>query len=791
MNTNCLQGVYADMALTVADYIRRECRVQVPATGINVADMEILGPVTVPVPRVATPQLLRVNAVADLNNGTVELDFGTYSAQTKKTTSNAKCRVEYGNDNTWLQHWSRSAYLVQKRINDLERGVNEGTTDKMFKRMAYQLFSQLVVYGSKYQGMQEVLVNAEELEATATLKLYEGTDVGDFFASPLWIDNLAQLSGFVMNAIGVVDPRVGVYISHGWGSLQIAMPMDPTKPYKVHVKMQPLDGSMMAGNVSIFQDDTMVGLLGDVKFQKVPRPLLDTMLAPSSSRKPHATPIAEAPIVTKPRKIEPEMRSSPAPSRKRSSASEPPVTNILKVIAEEVGIEISDLTDESDLSEVGVDSLMSLTILSSIRESLHIELSSSVFSDCPTIGDLRRLLSSNTSTSDDESDFQIETPPESGVQTPEVVHEPTVGVKGDMLDILHTTIADEIGVRIEELLATDDLSALGVDSLMSLSIIAALRKKLNVDIPPNAIAESFSLQGIKEALNIALAQTLPVQEKTSTPRPNVEGAAKPLAKSMLLQGNPQTATKTIFLLPDGSGSATSYTELPTIASDACVLAINSPFLTCPEKYTCSFEEAAKLMVNEVRTRQPHGPYILAGWSAGGMYAYEAARQLLDAGESIDKLILIDSPCRLDYGPMPADVLEYVSRSGVIGGKGPTGAGAPKWLVEHFQATIRAIREYMPRPLGQGRSPPTFVVWAAKGVFEDWPRAELAGLDLSDAVAAWLLKPKTDPGSQGWEKLLDAGKMMCATVDGNHFSMVHPPNVSDWLSTFLMVYMSDF
>ncbi len=44
----------------------------------------------------------------------------------------------------------------------------------------------------------------------------------------------------------------------------------------------------------------------------------------------------------------------------------------------------------------------------------------------------------------------------------------------------------------------------------------------------------------------------------------------------------------------------------------------------------------------IRAVQPQGPYRLAGWSFGGMVAYEMARMLLVAGEEVGYLGLIDS-----------------------------------------------------------------------------------------------------------------------------------------------------
>jgi thioesterase domain-containing protein len=46
--------------------------------------------------------------------------------------------------------------------------------------------------------------------------------------------------------------------------------------------------------------------------------------------------------------------------------------------------------------------------------------------------------------------------------------------------------------------------------------------------------------------------------------------------------------------------------------------------------------------------QPSGPYLLGGFSGGGITAYEMARQLILAGESIALLVLLDTP--LPFNP---------------------------------------------------------------------------------------------------------------------------------------------
>ncbi|PRC06965.1 non-ribosomal peptide synthetase, partial [Pseudomonas poae] len=56
----------------------------------------------------------------------------------------------------------------------------------------------------------------------------------------------------------------------------------------------------------------------------------------------------------------------------------------------------------------------------------------------------------------------------------------------------------------------------------------------------------------------------------------------------------------------------------------------------------TMEGLAARLVGLIRGIQPHGPYRLAGWSFGGVLAYEVAMQLLGLDEAVEFLGLIDS-----------------------------------------------------------------------------------------------------------------------------------------------------
>ncbi|QHF44605.1 non-ribosomal peptide synthetase [Pseudomonas sp. S35] len=67
-----------------------------------------------------------------------------------------------------------------------------------------------------------------------------------------------------------------------------------------------------------------------------------------------------------------------------------------------------------------------------------------------------------------------------------------------------------------------------------------------------------------------------------------------------------------------------------------------PGVALGESHLDTLEGLAARMVGLIRGLQPHGPYRLAGWSFGGVLAYEVAMQLLGQDEPVAFLGLIDS-----------------------------------------------------------------------------------------------------------------------------------------------------
>lgn len=352
-------------------------------------------------------------------------------------------------------------------------------------------------------------------------------------------------------------------------------------------------------------------------------------------------------------------------------------------------------------------------------------------------------------------------------------------VSDDQVELFNNVlkiVAEELDYPVEELQDDDvKFSEIGLDPIVASPIITKISQSIGVHLPDGAFDIFPDVGRLKQHV-IETSSSTSVKTSAMT----VTGIATDYKGELLvlLQGNRSKASRTIFLLPDGSGSAMAYVRLPAVSSDCCIYGLNSPFLQETSKYNCSVEHLASIWAQEIKTIQPHGPYTLGGWSAGGYYAYEVMKYFHRMCEVVETLILIDSPCRTDFEALPLDVILYLSSHNLMGNWG--NAGAPSWLIDHFKATLRAVDSYKPTKITpSNHNPSVFIIWASGALLQENTTAQI-GLDPNVKVTRFLLEPRADFGSNGWEKLLPGANMEIATVPGNHFNITHPPNASAFI-----------
>lgn len=787
---------------------------------MNCGEMEVMKPLIVQDGSTGS-QILQVTISADLSKNLAKLRYATVDTKGVETVTHATSTVTYEDGGVWVDEWASKSYLIEGRIETLKNRLVSNKADQISRGLAYKLFAALVQYDAKYQGMEEVILDSKNFEATSRVKFQTEEKDGTFFLSPFWIDSLCHISGFILNGSDAVDSKNFVYVSHGWKSFRVVRPLSRTTTYNSYVKMQASPNNVMTGDVYIFEGDTIIGVVGGLKFQRIPRTMLNTFLPPTSSvpsqskrskllLERDSTPITKVKTVQnksskdatqgnrKPRKATSNLASSLAQAASPSRGDV--VSQVLSIISQESELPLSELLDECVFPDLGIDSLLSLQICGKIREMLDIDIQNTVFVDCETVGELRIYLQrfeevsegllatpSSSSSDDDEaydSEGSVSSAP-SEISKSSRNNGPQILVNGenkyhkDIMMLFRTTIAEEMGIPLEEVVGSNDLLSLGIDSLMSICILGSLREETDLDLPSSLFFDHPSIDAIeafldsKEPKTPAAVKSPKRQKKYLTPAMTLSPSSPmPQAVSILMQGKPKTAAKTLFLFPDGSGSATSYASIPAIDPRIAVYGLNSPFMTNPSDFINGIVGVASIYLDEVRRRQPHGPYHLGGWSAGGIIAYEAVLQLLAVGERVESLVFFDSPCPINLGALPSRLHRFLADVGLLGGEGME---PPPWLLPHFEATIKALTEYEPASIeDETLAPRTLAIWARRGVCGRPGDPQPDTWDDDPESMRWLLENRTDFGTNGWDALLGQDAMEMETVDGNHFSLMKDP-----------------
>ena len=98
----------------------------------------------------------------------------------------------------------------------------------------------------------------------------------------------------------------------------------------------------------------------------------------------------------------------------------------------------------------------------------------------------------------------------------------------------------------------------------------------------------------------------------------------------------------LFLVHAAEGNVLLYRSLAAhLGADQPVWGLQSAGLDGKSPVDPRFEHVASLYIDEIRKIQPHGPYMLGGYCLGGTIAFEMAHQLIEAGEKVGLVAMIE------------------------------------------------------------------------------------------------------------------------------------------------------
>ncbi|WP_299411830.1 type I polyketide synthase [uncultured Sulfitobacter sp.] len=186
--------------------------------------------------------------------------------------------------------------------------------------------------------------------------------------------------------------------------------------------------------------------------------------------------------------------------------------------------------------------------------------------------------------------------------------------------------------------ADDSFFDLGGHSLIAVRLFASVKREFGVEFPISVLFEAPTIAQIAARITAQTGDVAREDTKSET------ATSTGFAHLVPLNGVAPARAAPLFVVAGMFGNVLNLRHLALQFSDTrAVYGLQARGLIGDSAPHETIEEAAADYIAEIRQVQAHGPYLLSGFSGGGITAYEMARQLTAAGEEVAVLALLDTP----------------------------------------------------------------------------------------------------------------------------------------------------
>jgi acyl transferase domain-containing protein/NADPH:quinone reductase-like Zn-dependent oxidoreductase/thioesterase domain-containing protein/NAD(P)-dependent dehydrogenase (short-subunit alcohol dehydrogenase family)/acyl carrier protein len=359
-------------------------------------------------------------------------------------------------------------------------------------------------------------------------------------------------------------------------------------------------------------------------------------------------------------------------------------------------------------------------------------------------------------------------------------------------DYIQQELARIMGVAPEGLEADRQLSTFGLDSLLALELKNNLESRLDFTLPMAKLMEGPTIASLAEAtvgiIFGELASASGDAADSTDESPLAKASSPDEAWTPLVAMQTGGTRPPLILLPALGGDSRYYAELAQqLGDDQPVYAFRPRGIDQPLPPHQTMEEMVIDYAAALRDLQPTGPYYLAGWSTGGIYAFALAQAMESLGDEVALVALVGAPlpaichdvdfenearflcdlinfancftgtaARVDYDELralaPAERFQAAFAEAKRQGTVP--AATPLEYIHRIvnvgAANVRAIQGFEPRPIS---APVHMFVPTVEGGL-----AQIAG------------RPWDESGDHGWGS--EVGQTLeLHKVSGDHFTMM--------------------
>ena len=223
------------------------------------------------------------------------------------------------------------------------------------------------------------------------------------------------------------------------------------------------------------------------------------------------------------------------------------------------------------------------------------------------------------------------------------------------LELRLTKIWSEI-LDCQQIHVQDNFFELGGSSLLAFRLIGAIETSFDKKLPLSALLQAPTIEQLAKLIHEEGETT-----SSSWLTPPLPGNSRPI----------------LFCIPPAGNSLLGFANIVHHLGADYPFYVPQPLglegETAPHERV---EDMAAHYIQEIQTIQPNGPYYLGGRCFGGIVAYEMARQLVEQGEKVALLALID-------GGLPPNIYRKMRNS--------DGSKKAKSLGEYWQSFVYFCR----------------------------------------------------------------------------------------------------
>ncbi|TLD17653.1 uncharacterized protein PgNI_00006 [Pyricularia grisea] len=290
---------------------------------------------------------------------------------------------------------SRTSFFIKARLDDLVAKAKQGLGHRIQSGIFYSLFASTVQYSPDFKRLKEAYISEDFTEAAAEITLESNPNGTRFTSSPYHGESLVHLAGFLLNS-NPSRPRSSetTFMMDNLESVQTinAAALVPGETYWTFARLSSRTDDSATCDLWVFQQSQgsseLVMFCFGLRFHEVNNVVLDRLLgknkppAQVSEDRPKYNKSSEhqvinlAPAVPSyPPQVSGPIENHDTPAAAASvKQSNGLCAAILESICRETGTDLSQLTDDTALADIGVDSIMAIEITASVNKETNITL---------------------------------------------------------------------------------------------------------------------------------------------------------------------------------------------------------------------------------------------------------------------------------------------------------------------------------------------------------------------------------------------------------------------------------